>query len=374
MEPGSGHGTAQVGTMPRGRTTQVRAIVLRVAAGAAIGAILTVLFLRLINLSAVYQHLSHLNLTFALLSGVVFLSAYVVRAFRWRQLLRPCQVTIGRIILIYQVATFLNWLLPVQGGELAKAMLLRRSDGIPVSRSLATVSMDKTMDLLPVLGLLVLLPVAGLHLSGLLWTVLLLILGLLGLSVAAVGLAAWRRDRTLELLTRRLARALPGRARHLAEPSLATFLDTVRALTRRPGLLLIATVCTAAACSLDALSCLLGFKAVGVGLSVPEVFYGYTFVSLATVLPTPPAHLGFTELVGLLVFSGLFGVNRSAVAAMFIFFHAFTGLLLACAGLFGLSRLGLSLRGALRLTSEESHASGRAMPAAALGPPSKEDC
>jgi uncharacterized protein (TIRG00374 family) len=353
MEPGRGQGTVELNAMPPTRGVRLRAIALRIAAGLAIGAILVVVFLHMISLSAVYQHLRHLNLTFALLSGVVFLSAYVVRAFRWRQLLRPCEVAIGRTILIYQIATFLNWLLPVQGGELAKSMLLRRSDGIPVSRSLATVSMDKAMDLLPVLGLLILLPVAGLRLSGLLWTILLLILGLLGLAVAALGLVAWRRDRTLAMLTRRLAGSLPRRIRHLAEPSLATFLDTMLALTRRPGLLFVATGCTAVACSLDAFSCLLGFKAVGVTLTVPVVFYGYTFMSLASVLPTPPAHLGFTEFVGLLVFSGLFGVNRSAVAAMFIFFHPFTGLLLACAGLAGLGRLGLTVRGALRLTRKD---------------------
>lgn len=353
MEPGRGQGTVELdATSPR-RATRVRNIALRIVAGLVIGAILVVMFVRLINLGAVSQALSHLNLTFALLSGVVFLSAYVVRAFRWRQLLRPSEVSLGRTIQIYQIATFLNWLLPVQGGELAKSMLLRRSNGIPVSRSLATVSMDKVMDLLPVLGLLVLLPVAGLRLSGLLWTVLLLILGLLGLAVAALGLATWRRDWALSVLTRRLAGSLPRRVRHLAEPSLAAFLDTARALTRRPAVLLIATVCTAVACSLDAFSCLLGFKAVGVSLTVPVVLYGYTFMSMASVLPTPPAHLGFTELIGLLVFAGLFGVNRSAVAAMFIFFHPFTGLLLACAGLLGLGRLGLTLRGALHLTANE---------------------
>lgn len=353
MEPGRGQATAELDATPPRRATRVRAIALRIVAGLAIGAILVVMFVRLINLGAVFQHLGHLNLAFVLLSGVVFLSAYVVRAFRWRQLLRPCEVTVGRTIQIYQIATFLNWLLPVQGGELAKSMLLRRCNGIPVSRSLATVSMDKVMDLLPVLGLLVLLPVAGLRLSGLLWTILLLILGLLGLAVAALGLATWHRDWALSVLTRRLARSLPRRVRHLAEPSLAAFLDTARALMRRPKVLLIATVCTVAACSLDAFSCLLGFKAVGVSLTVPVIFYGYTFMSMASVLPTPPAHLGFTELIGLLVFAGLFGVNRSAVAAMFIFFHPFTGLLLAGAGLLGLGRLGLTLRGALHLTANE---------------------
>ena len=354
----SGHGFVELNTLPRGRTARgrtarARTVALRISMGLAAGAALMLIFLHLIDLAGVYQDLRDLNLTFALLSGVVFLSAYVVRAARWQQLVRPCPVSLGRAIVIYQVATFLNWLLPVQGGGVAKSILLKRSDGIPVGRSFATVSMDKTMDLLPVVGLLVLLPFAGLHLGSVLWSLLLLTLGVLVLVVGTFALATWRRDRTLAMLTRRLIRVLPKRARDRAEPSIALFVDTLLALIRQPSLLLVATAFTVVAASLDALSCLLGFRAVGVSLSVPVVFYGYTFMSLTTILPTPPAHLGFTELIGLLIFSGLFGVNRSAVAAMFLFFHTFTGLLLACTGLFGLSRIGLSLRSCLRLTGKQ---------------------
>ena len=55
----------------------------------------------------------------------------------------------------------------------------------------------------------------------------------------------------------------------------------------------------------------LAFRAVGVSLSLSVVLYGYTFYNLAYILPTPPAHVGSNELIGLLVFSGMFGVSCS---------------------------------------------------------------
>ena len=61
----------------------------------------------------------------------------MVRALRWRCLLLPDRVSVRRAVAIYQVAIFLNWLLPVRGGEIAMSLLLRRTDGIPVSESLA---------------------------------------------------------------------------------------------------------------------------------------------------------------------------------------------------------------------------------------------
>jgi uncharacterized protein (TIRG00374 family) len=328
-------------------------VALRTAVGLVAGAALTVTFLRLVNVSAVYRHLAHLNIIFALLCGVAFLGAYVVRAMRWRCLLRPCEVSIRRAVAIYQVATFLNWLLPIRGGELAKSLLLRRSNGVPVSRSLATVSIDKAMDLLPVVGLLALLPFVRLNLSRPLWLLLLSALAVVGFSAFALGLAAWRRERALALLRRSLTRVLPARARTRIEPFIVVFIDTLLALLRQRRLLLAAVGYTAVAVSLDALFCLLAFKAVGVALAVPVVLYGYTFYNLAFILPTPPGQVGSNELIGLLIFSGMFGVNRSGVGAMFLFSHPWTALLMTGSGLFCLSMMGLTLRSTLRLAKEE---------------------
>ena len=335
---------------PPGRVTvRFRTVALRVIAGLGAGALLLLTFLHLVDLSQVARHLDHLNPAFAACSAVAFLGAYVVRALRWRRLLRPCRVSAGRSIAIYQVATFLNWLLPVQAGELAKSLLLKRSDGVPVSRSMATVGMDKTMDLLPAVAILTLVPLVGLHLNGLLWFVLIVTLGSLALAAALLLFALWQRDRTLAVLNRMLARVLRGRAQQHIEPAIVMFVDTVLALIRQPRVLLVATVYTGAAASLDALSCLFSFKAVGVAVGLAVVFYGSTFLNLTFVLPTPPAHVGFTEFAGLLVFSGLLGVNRSGVAAMTLFSHPFDGLLLCGSALLGLGRLGLSLRSSLRL-------------------------
>jgi uncharacterized protein (TIRG00374 family) len=326
---------------------------MRTALGLCAGAILILVFLRLVNVTAVSRRLAHLDIGFALLSGVPFLGAYVVRAMRWRCLLRPSQVRIRQAVAIYQVATFLNWLLPIRGGELAKSLLLRRSNGIPVSRSLATVSMDKAMDLLPAVGLLVVLPFVPLHLSRPLWLLLLSALVVVALAAAALALAAWRPQRAMALLTRMLGALLPRGARERIEPFILLFIDTLLALIRQPRLLLLAAGFTAVAVSLDALSCLLAFRAVGAAVALPVVLYGYTFFNLGFILPTPPGQVGSNELMGLLIFSGSLGINRSDVGAMFLFSHPWNAILLTISGLVCLSVMGLTLRGTLRLARDE---------------------
>src|SRR4029079_14790511 len=136
------------------------------------------------------------------------------------------KVSAARVIRIYFIATFLNWELPVQGGELAKSLMLRRSNGIPVNRSLATVTMDKAMDLLPAVVLLILVPVAGLQLSGPIWGLLAFALVILALSGLALGFANWQRDRTLALMSRFVRAILPKRVGERVEPFIVGFVDT----------------------------------------------------------------------------------------------------------------------------------------------------
>ena len=131
---------------------------------------------------------------------------------RWRWLLLPDRISVGRAVAIYFVATFLNWLLPVQGGELAKSLALRHLNGIPVNRSLATVTVDKAMDLVPAVVLVAVAPFAQLHLGGALWVVL--ILAIASLLLGSTFLVVVRR-RPLR------ATALPWTAVLLAVSGLA---------------------------------------------------------------------------------------------------------------------------------------------------------
>jgi uncharacterized protein (TIRG00374 family) len=327
-------------------------VLVRALLGLGVGALLVVVFLQLVNFGRVYQRLEHLEIPFALLSGLVFLSAFAVRALRWRVLLRPHQVGIGRVLSIYYVAIFLNWLLPIRGGELAKSLMLRQTDGIAVGESLAAVTMDKAMDLIPAVVLVSLLPATQIQLGHALWVLLGSALVALCFGAMALAFAAWRREQAHAWLSRLMAKVLPSRISERAQGFVWLFVDSIVGLVRRPRLLLVATAYTGVAVALDATFCYLAFRAVGVDVSMPIVLFGYTLYNLAYLLPTPPGQIGSNELIGLLVFSGVFGVSRTGVAAMFVFSHPWTALLMVICGVACLSSMGLTLRGSFGLTAQ----------------------
>lgn len=334
----------------------------RMALGLIVGGVLVLAFSRLVNVQSALQRVEHLSVGMAVLSGTLFLGAYGVRALRWRRLLAPYRVSVPRVVAIYQVATFANWLLPLRGGELVKSLLLRRLDAIPISESLPTVAMDKIMDLLPAIGLIALLAFLPLQLSQPLWVLLVTVLLLLVSGALFLGLAAWRRTAATALLSW-MMRRLPAFVRRRVEPFAMHFVDALLALVARPRLLLVAAAYTGVAVCLDALSCFFAFQTIGATIAFPVVLYGYTFYNLAYILPTPPGQIGSNELVGLLVFTGLLHINRSAVAAMFLFSHPFSALLLVMSGLLSLSVMGLTLRSTLALAQP---ATGDATPHGAL--------
>lgn len=323
-------------------------IVYRTVIGVFAAVILLFIFIQAINLGSVLRRLEHLNIVFALLSGIVFLSAYAVRALRWRYFLKPYYLSARDSILIYQVSTFINWLLPVRGGEIVKAFLLRKRIGMPVSEALPTVAMDKLMDLLPSLVLLVILPFMPFHMGGALWGLLLFVAGVFLLSIIFLVVAVWKREFALSLLYRLFA-LTPQGIRMRVEPFVEGFVDALLRLAAQPRLLAIAAAYTAVAVSCDALSAWLAFMAIGTQVAFAIVLFGYTLYNLAFILPTPPGQVGSNEVIGLLVFSGIFGVNRVAVAAMFLFSHPWTSLLMIVTGLLSLSALGVGLRSLLAL-------------------------
>src|SRR5215472_12584402 len=98
------------------------------------------------------------------------------------------------------ISIFLNFLLLTGSGEIAKALVLKRTQGIPVSRSLPTIAMDRSLDLLPALIIIAIVPFIGLQMDIKLWVVLGAVAGMLVALVCFVGLTAWKRTAAIKLL------------------------------------------------------------------------------------------------------------------------------------------------------------------------------
>jgi uncharacterized protein (TIRG00374 family) len=291
----------------------------------------------------------------ACLSGVAFLLAFSIRGLRWRLFLGTIsEVRASTAIRVFLVAIFVNFILPVSSGEIAKTLMLKRVAGVPISRSLPTVAMDRSLDLLPALVIMIVVPLLGMTMEARLWAVLGLVGGLLIILLSFVGLTVWKRSTAIALL-HKVMRFLPGVIGKKIETFATSFVDSLLASTRRPHVFLFAMALTCLAVVCDSLFAMFAFWTIGFPISFRTVIFGYTVYNMFFILPTPPGQIGSNEAVGLLVFTVLLQQPSDKVTAMFVFSHIWAALLMCLAALICLKTLGLTISTTMKMPPEESH-------------------
>lgn len=293
--------------------------------------------------------------TYALLAAASFIAAFSIRGARWRLFLsRICTISVFKSMQIFWVAVFLNFLLPVQGGELGKCLILKRIKRVPISQSLPTVAMDKSLDLMPALFIIAIVPfIPSIHMSAPLWIILIMVSSILIGIIITVALMAWNRATTTKLIHSILT-ILPRGIGTKIEGFALGFVDSLLASASRPSIFIPAILLTCLAITCDGLFAWFAFMTVGVtSMNFGIAIFGYTTYNMFCILPTPPGQVGSNELVGVLVFSGLLGFPRASVLAMYVFSHPLAALIMTTMCLVCLSGLGISIKSAMKLQKQE---------------------
>jgi uncharacterized protein (TIRG00374 family) len=338
--------------------------------GLAIGVAIILLLSRVIDFKAtaavMQEHLTTpAGILHASIGGLAFMVAFTLRGIRWKLFLsRISNVSVFKVIRIYWVAVFLNFLLPVQGGEVAKSVMLKRIAGVPVSQSLPTVAMDKALDLMPVLVIIAIVPlIPGIHMNVTLWLVMGLIASILVALMIVVALTWWKREAAIQLINFFL-RLLPKGIGAKIEGFAMGFVDSLIEGVKRPKSFIPAVILTALAILCEGIFAWQEFQAIGldtIGLGIS--IFGYTVFTMFSVLPTPPAQIGTNEGAKAIVFTSLLGFSKDKVLAMSILSHLVGPLVMAVMGLASAWTLGLSVSSVLNIKGGHHEDEGAKTPA-----------
>jgi uncharacterized protein (TIRG00374 family) len=355
-------GTVQ-GQEQQSKKTILHMPLVRTALGLLMGLGMLLLISKFVNISSTFSTLSqHLTttrgVTFALLAAASFIAAFSIRGVRWRLFLsRICDISIFKSIQIFWVAVFLNFLLPVQGGELGKCLILKRIKRVPISQSLPTVAMDKSLDLMPALFIMAAVPfIPGIHMSATLWAILGLVGGILLGIIFTVALMAWNRAAATKFI-RLMLQILPKGIGAKIEGFALGFVDSLLEGASRPKTFIPAILLTCLAITCDGLFAWFAFLTVGVNsMSFGMAIFGYTTYNMFSILPTPPGQVGSNELVGVLVFGGLLGYPKAQVLAMYLLSHPLAAIIMTTMCLISLSSLGISIKSAIKINTQKEEA------------------
>lgn len=299
----------------------------------AIGLILILLWLRYTDLPDLLERMRSVNSRLVLWAALIYLSAYFIRSCRWNILLaRQARISLARTWLYSMGGNWVNYLIPVRLGEVAKAWFVKRNHGIPMLSVLPSIFIDKTFDTLGIGFVLVMIPLLGMQIStGL--TVLLVLLALVfAVSLAVIVLSARRKHNVVQLLQLLFA-WLPESLKARINSYIEIFVQGLNIFEHHWTQLLYAVILTATGILLDGLYFHLLFRAFGIDYTFVRVLFGYTLINLSYALPQPPAQLGSNEWMMIIIFSVGFALTRQDASAIMAFAHLLTAILIGSLGL-----------------------------------------
>jgi hypothetical protein len=348
---------------------------LRVAVSLGLAAVLLVLFLRTLDFASVGRAIraAHVGWLVAAVAANL-IATPLFRSWRWGLLLkkagRPSAYDLNSATSIGFAA---STLLPARAGEIVRPVALARRAGLPVAPCLASVALERLIDLVVCILLFVVYAVG--------WTPanmegeaagrfallrhLALVFGagtVVGLGL--LGLLAAKPERT-DRFVKPLLRPLPVKIAARIEAILLSFLDGLGALGTARDIAVVAAS-SLALWALIASQVWMTLLAFDVVVPYPVSFFVLAWAILGLAIPTPGGVGGYHTAVAYAL-TAFYGVGKDTAGAFALVSHALSFVPITLLGLFFLLAGGLSLKSLREEGKKEEDAETRAAAAKLAG-------
>jgi len=311
------------------------------------------LALRGLHLADFWGVVSHANYLWILPGvGVYFIGVWA-RAWRWHYLLGPVKKIPTRAMFpITTIGYMGNNIYPARAGEVLRAVLLKRKQGVPISASLATIIVERIFDGVVMLAFVFLnLPelasltsasgfagsIQQLAVWGTAAFAAALIIFLLAAMFPQPSLAAG------EWLIRRL---IPLRLQEKLLGILHKFLDGLASL-RSPFSIFMVFATSVVIWLLETAKYWFVMHAFNFSVSFFALMLMNGIVNLATTIPSAPGYIGTFDAPGIAVLTA-YGVDQAAAAGYTLTLHVALWLPITLLGAWFLAREGLRWDDSLR--------------------------
>jgi uncharacterized protein (TIRG00374 family) len=346
--------------------------------GAAFSTIGFYLAFRNVPIASLWHYAGQVNYWWMAPAAAALMIAFLIRSLRWQWLLMPAgHVRFSSAYHSLMISMMLNCLLPGRIGELARPLVIKKQDNIPFTTSLAALGVERLLDLLTLLILLIptlmtlrpdaettvkfgdhqlsrafLVDLGNISLG----TVIFLIL-----VVYAIGHDSFRSRllaflRGLPIFFQQINLAKPGGVLHRAVPHLSTSIERaaqgVKYICNIKGFLL-ATFTSLVFWSFNALSFyFLSISSPGIALSFIDICGVMVVICFFIALPSVPGYWGLWEAAGVFALS-FFDVPNDVAAGYSLFSHAFNIIPVIAAGWLSCIALGFRWTGLAKDTTSD---------------------
>jgi glycosyltransferase 2 family protein len=258
--------------------------------------------LRTLNPADLWQAIIHANYWWIVPGVAIYFVAVWARAWRWHYLLKPLKPIQTRVMFPITCIGYMgNNIYPARAGEVLRAVILKRREGVPISASLATIIVERIFDGVVMLAFVffnltqlanlaeVVIPVGK-------WNITIQELAIWG-SVAFLGalliflLAAMFPRVTARIGQALIDRLLPLRIREKTSSIMHKFLDGLESL-RSPANILMVFLTSVIIWLLETVKYWFVMQAFPFHVNFFTLMLINGVVNLATTIPAAPGYLG----------------------------------------------------------------------------------
>ncbi len=326
-----------------------------------LGVLISILFLWLalrgLHLGDFWGAVAQANYWWILPGIAVYFVGVWARAWRWHYLLGPIKkISTSKMFPITTIGYMGNNIYPARAGEVLRAVILKRKEGVPVSASLATIIVERIFDGVVMLAFVFInLPeLAKLTGSS----------GFVGniQQVAVWGTAAFLGALIIFLLAAMFPQMtirigewfinhlLPERLREKIGGIMHKFLDGLASL-RSPFSILMVFLTSVVIWLLETAKYWFVMHAFNFEVSFFALMLMNGIVNLATTIPSAPGYIGTFDAPGIAVLTA-YGVEQATAAGYTLVLHVALWVPITLVGAWFLAREGLKWSDALRTEAE----------------------
>jgi uncharacterized protein (TIRG00374 family) len=315
--------------------------------GVAISAVLLWWALRNLQLEEVWSALQGAVYWWLIPGVAVYMLGVWARTWRWHYLLRPLKnVPVRTMFPIVAIGYMGNNIYPARAGELLRAYVLRRREGISISASLATIIIERAFDGVVMLAFVFLnLPeLAGLTeesgFIGDIRTLALIGAAVFFFAVLVFLLMAVFPERSIRILNAIIDRLVPERFRVTLRSLVERFHDGLASL-RSPKDVLMVLVTSVIIWLFETWKYWFVMHAFSFSVSFFTLMLMNGIVNLATTIPSAPGYIGTFDAPGIKVLEA-YGVPGAIAAGYTLVLHAALWLPITVLGAYYMAREELS--------------------------------
>lgn len=332
---------------------------LRIWIGIALSVLLMAWVLSQVDIGLLGKSLKQIQILPVVMASLCLLSTQWIKAWRWTYLLKsikpipPLQLVSPTVI-----GSMTDMVLPARGGDVVRAFLLGRKQEISRMATLATVVVERILDVITILvmclAVLALIPFSipqeGQAVFSRFREVILVTSILCAIAVLVILVVTWRGEKLQKPIERALT-LLPRRLQKRALDSVGNFSVGLGSLKSWRDLIMVIFV-SLLVWSVFALSNFFILKAFAMELPFYAAFILLFFQVLGVTLPSSPGFIGTYHAAVIAAFS-ILGILQQEAVSVALVMHAAFFFPFILAGLVFLWRENLSIRSLHSLTSPD---------------------